>query len=109
MPRQEILSLVYARTGHSFSAYKVSTTRRRLERRLNLHQIDRPEHYLRYSREHPDERDNLRHVATMHQTKSGEVMRVFIHVSPLTNDQGTITGFVTIAIPGVAPEDVTMS
>jgi len=27
---QGILSLVYARTGHSFSAYKVSTTRRRL-------------------------------------------------------------------------------
>jgi two-component system CheB/CheR fusion protein len=58
---QEILSLVHARTGHSFAAYKVSTTRRRLERRLNLHQIDRPEHYLRYLREHPDELDHLFH------------------------------------------------
>jgi PAS domain S-box-containing protein len=53
--------------------------------------------------------ENLRHVATMHQTKSGEVMRVFINVSPLTDDQGAITGFVTIATPGVAPEDATTS
>jgi PAS domain S-box-containing protein len=53
--------------------------------------------------------ENLRHVAGMHQTKSGEVMRVFIHVSPLTDDQGAITGFVTIVTPGVAPEDATTS
>jgi hypothetical protein len=36
-------------------------------------------------------------------------MRVFINVSPLTDDQGAITGFVTIATPGVAPEDATTS
>jgi PAS domain S-box-containing protein len=53
--------------------------------------------------------ENLRHVATMHQTKSGEVRRVFIHVSPLTDDQGAITGFVTIVTPGVSPEDATTS
>jgi two-component system CheB/CheR fusion protein len=58
---QEALSLIHARTGHSFAAYKVSTIRRRLERRLNLHQIEQPEHYLRYLREHPEEVDYLFH------------------------------------------------
>jgi PAS domain S-box-containing protein len=53
--------------------------------------------------------ESLRHVATMHQTKSGELMRVFINVSPLTDDQGAITGFVTIVTPSVGPEDATPS
>ena len=53
--------------------------------------------------------ENVREVATMHQTKSGELLRVFINVSPLTDDQGAITGFATIASLGVGPEDATMS
>ena len=58
---QDILSLVYAHTGHSFSSYKISTIRRRIERRLNLHQIAAPDQYMRYVREHPDEIDHLFH------------------------------------------------
>jgi two-component system CheB/CheR fusion protein len=58
---QDVLSLVRARTGHNFSNYKISTIRRRLERRLNLHQIGQPEHYVRYLREHPEELDQLFH------------------------------------------------
>jgi two-component system CheB/CheR fusion protein len=53
--------------------------------------------------------ENVREVATLHQSKSGERMRVFINVSPLTDDQGAITGFATIASPGIGPEDVTPS
>ena len=34
--------------GHDFSAYKMSTIRRRIERRMNLHQIKRPNEYVRY-------------------------------------------------------------
>jgi two-component system CheB/CheR fusion protein len=56
---QEILSLIQTHTGHSFTSYKVSTLRRRIERRLNLHQITQPDQYVRYLREHPDEIDNL--------------------------------------------------
>jgi two-component system CheB/CheR fusion protein len=56
---QEILSLIQTHTGHSFAAYKISTIRRRIERRLNLHQITEPDLYLRYLREHPEELDTL--------------------------------------------------
>jgi two-component system CheB/CheR fusion protein len=58
---QDILSFVHAHTGHSFTSYKISTIRRRVERRLNLHQIIRPEDYLPYLREHPEELDHLFH------------------------------------------------
>jgi two-component system CheB/CheR fusion protein len=58
---QDMLSLVYAYTGHSFASYKISTIRRRIERRLNLHQITQPEHYVTYLREHPEEIDSLFH------------------------------------------------
>ncbi|MFK7734819.1 MAG: chemotaxis protein CheB [Pirellulaceae bacterium] len=47
------------RTGHDFSSYKTSTIRRRIERRMNIHQIDSPEVYLRFLGEHPHEIDQL--------------------------------------------------
>ena len=56
---QEILSLLHSHTGHSFAAYKISTILRRIERRLNLHQMTQADHYLRYAREHPEELDTL--------------------------------------------------
>ena len=56
---QEILSLLHSHTGHSFTAYKISTILRRIERRLNLHQMTQADHYLRYVREHPEELDTL--------------------------------------------------
>jgi two-component system CheB/CheR fusion protein len=56
---QEILSLIQTHTGHSFAAYKISTIRRRIERRLTLHKIPQPDQYLRYLREHPEELDTL--------------------------------------------------
>lgn len=56
---QKIFLLVRSRTGHDFSAYKPSTIRRRIERRMNLHQIQAPAQYVRYPQENPHEIDIL--------------------------------------------------
>jgi two-component system CheB/CheR fusion protein len=49
---EEILSKIFlavrAATGHDFSSYKQSTTRRRIQRRMAVHQIDELADYLRY-------------------------------------------------------------
>jgi chemotaxis methyl-accepting protein methylase len=46
-------------TKHDFSVYKPATLYRRIERRMHIHQIHVAEHYLRFLREHPYERDLL--------------------------------------------------
>ena len=56
---QRILVLLRSRTGHDFSAYKASTIRRRIERRMNVHQIKEPSAYVRYLQENPHEIDVL--------------------------------------------------
>jgi len=48
-PMQKINVLLRARTGHDFSAYKANTIRRRIERRVNVHQLKGPQQYLRLS------------------------------------------------------------
>ena len=45
-PMQKIFLLLRSRTGHDFSAYKPNTIRRRIERRMNLHQIKGPAQYV---------------------------------------------------------------
>ncbi|MDT7042792.1 chemotaxis protein CheB [Candidatus Nitronereus thalassa] len=45
---QKIFVLLRDRTGNDFSLYKTNTIRRRIERRMNLHQIETPKQYLRY-------------------------------------------------------------
>ena len=47
-PTQKIFVLLRARTGHDFSCYKSNTILRRIERRMNLHHINEPAHYVRY-------------------------------------------------------------
>jgi two-component system CheB/CheR fusion protein len=51
--------LLRNRTGHDFSAYKPTTIRRRIERRMNLHQVKAPQEYLRVLHENPHELDLL--------------------------------------------------
>ena len=46
-------------TGHDFSQYKENTLSRRVERRMAIHRIDRPEQYLRYLQKNPAEADAL--------------------------------------------------
>ena len=58
-PLQKILVLLRARTGHDFSVYKTNTIRRRIERRINVHELPGPEQYLRPLRENPHEFDLL--------------------------------------------------
>ncbi|MGV7229938.1 MAG: chemotaxis protein CheB [Nitrospirales bacterium] len=56
---QKIFVLLRDRTGNDFSLYKSNTIRRRLERRMNVHQIEDPKHYLRYLLRNPHEVDLL--------------------------------------------------
>ena len=53
LPRalQKVLVHLRARTGHDFSQYKENTISRRIERRMNVHQIDDISEYARYLRE----------------------------------------------------------
>ena len=58
-PLQRILALLRGRTGHDFVPYKETTIRRRIERRMNVHQIKDPKAYVRYLQENPHEVDLL--------------------------------------------------
>ncbi len=56
---QKILALIRTRTGHDFSNYKQTTIRRRIERRMALHQIDTIREYDTYLNRTPAEIDTL--------------------------------------------------
>ena len=56
---QKIFMLIRNRTGHDFSYYKENTVYRRISRRMNVHQIDNIQNYLRYLQENPHEIDIL--------------------------------------------------
>jgi len=56
---QKILVLLRARAGHDFSVYKANTVRRRIERRINVHQLKGPQQYQRLLQENPHELDLL--------------------------------------------------
>ncbi len=56
---REIFRLIRSRTRHDFSEYKISTLQRRIERRMNVHQFDRLESYVRFLHDNPQEIDIL--------------------------------------------------
>ncbi|HEX8329056.1 MAG TPA: CheR family methyltransferase [Hymenobacter sp.] len=56
---QKIFLLIRAQTGHDFSFYKRNTVFRRIERRMNSHQIQEFTHYVRFLQENPAEVDAL--------------------------------------------------
>jgi len=56
---EKIAVLLRVRTGNDFSLYKKSTIYRRIERRMELHQLDNIATYVRYLRENPQEQDLL--------------------------------------------------
>ena len=58
-PMQKIFVLLRDRTGHDFSSYKCSTIRRRIERRMNLHQFKKLAEYAEFLRQNPHETDIL--------------------------------------------------
>lgn len=56
---QKIFILLRGRTGHNFSAYKTNTLSRRIARRMHVHQVQDPQHYVRLLQEQPHELDLL--------------------------------------------------
>ncbi|KUG06532.1 chemotaxis protein CheB [Solirubrum puertoriconensis] len=56
---QKIFLLIRSRTGHDFSLYKRNTIFRRIERRMNAHQISEFTQYVRYLQDTPHEVDLL--------------------------------------------------
>jgi two-component system CheB/CheR fusion protein len=50
-----IMMLLRSRTGNDFSQYKQTTVRRRIERRMMVHNLEDIEAYARYLRENPAE------------------------------------------------------
>ena len=55
----KIFILLRDRTGNDFSLYKENTIQRRIERRMNVHQIENPKQYLRFMQANPPELDAL--------------------------------------------------
>ncbi len=51
----KVLMLLRSRTGHDFSGYKMSTIRRRIERRMTVHGLSDTEGYVRLLQERPQE------------------------------------------------------
>jgi len=56
---KKILVLLRAQTGHDFSQYKPSTSQRRIERRMAVHQIETMEDYVKFIQQTPEEVDAL--------------------------------------------------
>ncbi|MES9860893.1 MAG: chemotaxis protein CheB [Candidatus Thiodiazotropha sp. LLP2] len=55
----KIFILLRARTGNDFSYYKSTTLKRRINRRMLLHKIDRVAHYIALLQKEPQELDTL--------------------------------------------------
>ncbi len=58
-PIQKIFILLRNRTGHDLSAYKPTTIKRRIARRMNIHQIKNPNNYVQFLQKNPVELDKL--------------------------------------------------
>ncbi|MDD5277692.1 MAG: chemotaxis protein CheB [Methylovulum sp.] len=58
-PIQKIFILLRNRTGNDFSAYKQTTIKRRIARRMNIHQLKNPDDYVQFLQENPVEIDKL--------------------------------------------------
>ena len=56
---RKVFALIRSATGHDFSQYKQTTIRRRIERRLAVHQIDKLPDYIVYMQKDPLEIDAL--------------------------------------------------
>ena len=56
---QRIFAVIRTRTRHDFSKYKPSTLKRRIERRMSVHQIENTEDYIRLLQENPQEVETL--------------------------------------------------
>ncbi len=56
---EKIVILLRNQTGHDFSLYKKNTLFRRIERRMNVHKIEKIPNYVRFLQENPNELEIL--------------------------------------------------
>jgi two-component system CheB/CheR fusion protein len=56
---EKVVILLRSQTGHDFSLYKKNTLYRRIERRMNVHQIEKISTYVRFLQKNPTELDIL--------------------------------------------------
>ena len=56
---KKIFVVIRSQTGHDFSQYKATTIRRRIERRMAVHQIETMDGYAKYLQQTPQEVDAL--------------------------------------------------
>jgi two-component system, chemotaxis family, CheB/CheR fusion protein len=56
---EKVIIILRLQTGHDFSSYKKATMYRRIERRMNIHQIDKMASYVRYLQDNQTEADIL--------------------------------------------------
>ena len=56
---QKIFALIRSVTGHDLSHYKQTTLRRRIERRMAIHQVNKISDYIKYLQQTPSEVDIL--------------------------------------------------
>lgn len=54
-PMARLLQLLRTHTGHDFSGYKANTIQRRIERRMNIHQLSDPLAYVKLLEQDPHE------------------------------------------------------
>lgn len=90
---QKIFLLIRAQTGHDFSHYKRNTVFRRIERRMNAHQIKEFTHYVRYLQENPHEVEQLFRELLIGVTKFFRDHEAFehlkVHLRPLVQRKET--------------------
>jgi two-component system CheB/CheR fusion protein len=83
--------LIRNQTGHDFSFYKRNTVFRRIERRMNSHQIREFTHYVRYLQENPNEVELLFHELLIGVTKFFRDAEAFAslkeHLRPILADK----------------------
>lgn len=100
---QKIFLLIRTQTGHDFSFYKRNTVFRRIERRMNAHQIKEFTHYVRYLQENPQEVEQLFHELLIGVTKFFRDAEAFAslkaHLRPLLAAKPT-DGTVRVWAPG---------
>ncbi|MGI4862639.1 MAG: CheR family methyltransferase [Janthinobacterium lividum] len=77
---QKIFTLIRTQTGHDFSYYKRNTVFRRIERRMNAHQIREFTHYVRYLQENPREVEQLFKELLIGVTKFFRDAEAFAHL-----------------------------
>jgi two-component system CheB/CheR fusion protein len=110
---QSILMIVRTHTGHDFTHYKRNTVRRRIERRMALHQIQNPGEYRMFLRQNLEEVDALFNDLTINVTsffRDAECFRQLKEVAllPMLKEKSPDSSL-RIWVPGCATGEETYS